>query len=491
MTFRIRSIRARLIFWYTLLVLGTLLMFGGASYYYTNKSLSENLDNSLRNEVRWVRDYIEPQASKVKAGKRYTEAIIRRKAKEPLPGIKRTAEDSLEAEADEVWSHIFRHTLRSRKKTYIQIADNSGIIAYRSYNLGTDSLVVRDSIPMYTASVATGELSGEPIRVAAVREKNFIYFVGYPLAELRDLMDSLYLIFLLLLPVALGVSIFGGLALANKALRPVDEITTRARKITAENLDQTIPPLDVDDEIGRLTATFNEMIRRLHSSFAQVKEFSADASHELRTPLTIIRGEIELALRSARTPEEYREILESTLEEIMRLTSIIDNLLTLAKADKGTYQAHFSEVDLRSLVEELLEDSEVLAQRKGIHIRLLKNSPVTIVGDRIRLRQLFLNIVDNAIKYTPEGGAVSLSMDSENGSAVFEVEDTGIGIPEQETEKIFNRFYRVDKARSRDLGGAGLGLSIARWIAEMHRGTITVRSQPQKGSTFTIMLPIN
>ena len=486
----VQSIRVRLTFWYTLLVLSTLLAFGAASYYYTNKTLTENLDTSLRNEVRWVRDYIEPQASKVRTGKRYSAPIIRRTAKDPPPGTVPVM-DSVDTEADAVWSQIFRHTLRSRKKTYIQITDKSGIIAYRSYNLGTDSLIVRDSIPMYATTVATGELSGAPIRVAAIRDNNFVYFVGYPLAELGDLFESLYLIFLILIPIALGVSVFGGLALANRALRPVAAITTRARKITAENLDQTIPAPNVDDEIGRLTATINEMIQRLHSSFAQVKQFSADASHELRTPLTIIRGEIELALRSTKTQEEYRRVLESALEEILRLTSIIDNLLMLAKADQGSYAANFSEVDLGSLVEELYEDCSMLALRKHIAVRLLKNTPITLVGDRIRLRQLFLNLVDNAIKYTPEGGSVSLSMDRRNGSALFEVQDTGIGIPPEEVEKIFDRFYRVDKARSRDLGGTGLGLSIAKWIVELHRGTITVQSEPQKGSTFTVTLPIN
>jgi signal transduction histidine kinase len=233
------------------------------------------------------------------------------------------------------------------------------------------------------------------------------------------------------------------------------------------------------------------MIHRLHQSFAQVRQFSADASHELRTPLTIIRGEIELALRSPKTPEEYRSVLESTLEEIMRLTSIIDNLLMLAKADQGTYHANFSEVDLKALVDELYEDSEVLAESKNIHVELRAGEPITIVGDRLRLRQLMLNLIDNAIKYTPDGGTVKLSLEGHNGSAVFAVQDTGIGIPLEEQEKIFNRFYRVDKARSRELGGTGLGLSIARWIAELHRGTIGVQSEPNKGSTFTVTLPTN
>jgi heavy metal sensor kinase len=307
----------------------------------------------------------------------------------------------------------------------------------------------------------------------------------------RGLLESLYVIFLLLLPIALAASIFGGLALANRALRPVADITTRAQRITAENLDQTIPVRNAGDELGRLSSTINDMIRRLHDSFAHVRQFSADASHELRTPLTIMRGEIELGLRSPKSPEEYRELLESTLEEIMRLTTIVDNLLTLDKADQGTAQAAFSEVDLQGLVEELYEDTELLAARKGITIQLRTSTPITIVGDRGRLRQLFLNLVDNAIKYTPDGGGVSLALERHNGSAVFEVSDTGVGIAEEELGRIFDRFYRVDKARSRELGGSGLGLSIAKWIAELHRGTITVRSEPRRGSTFTVTLPIN
>ncbi len=183
--------------------------------------------------------------------------------------------------------------------------------------------------------LTTVEVNGEPLRVAATRDKNFTYAIGYPLADLRDLLDNLYVIFLILIPIALAVSVIGGLALAKTSLQPVDEVTTRARRITAENLDQTIPVQNVDDEIGRLTVTINDMISRLHDSFARVRQFSADASHELRTPLTIMRGEIELALRSRKSPEEYRRVLESGLEEILRLTSIIDNLLTLAKADQG------------------------------------------------------------------------------------------------------------------------------------------------------------
>ena len=490
MTFWRQSIRVKLTLWYTLLVLSTILLFGGVSYYITKRTLSENLDISLRNEVRWVRDLVQQKAGKVKPSKRSIDAILLGRTQKQ-PRLNPAPEDTAGQEADEVWNEIFRHMLQSRKKTYIQISDSRGIILHRSYNLGLDSLIVRESIPLYQTSLTTGWLSGEPIRIAVARDPAFTFFVGYPIAELNDLLDSLYLIFLILIPIALAVSIFGGLALAHKSLHPVDDITRRARRITAENLDQSLPAPAFDDEIGRLILTFNEMIERLRTSFAQIRQFSADASHELRTPLTIIRGEIELTLRSNKTPEEYRRVLQSSLEEILRMSAIIDNLLMLAKADRGGYLADFSEIDLRSLVEELFEDSEALAERKRILVSLKNAAPITIVGDRVRLRQLFLNLIDNAIKYTPDGGSVALSIEQQDGTAVFTVEDSGIGIPEDEQGKIFDRFYRVDKARSREAGGSGLGLSIAKWIAELHRGTITVESEVNRGSRFTVRLPLN
>jgi heavy metal sensor kinase len=315
--------------------------------------------------------------------------------------------------------------------------------------------------------------------------------VGYPLAELRDALENLFSIFLILIPIAVVVSVVGGFYLANKSLSPVSDVTAAARRITAENLDQIIPIRELDDEIGRLASTINDMFQRLHESFDQVRQFSADASHELRTPLTILRGEIELALLTTKTSEEYRRVLESSLEEILRMTSIINNLLTLARSDQGGFEVEFSEVDLAELVKEVSGDGEALAEGKRIHVTLLKNAPLPIVGDTLRLKQLFLNLIDNAIKYTDEGGTVTISAERRNGEAVFEVHDTGIGIPPNEIDHIFDRFYRVDKARSRERGGAGLGLSIAKWIAELHRGSITVTSEANKGSTFTVHLPLN
>jgi two-component system, OmpR family, sensor kinase len=491
MFFRLRSVRTRLTLWYTLLLLSTLLLFGVLSYYFTGDTLSKNLDRSLMAEARWMRDFIEPQASKLKAGHTNGDAIGNTKVPPLVIGPLPPEDDQATQEADEIWSQIFRHSLQSPKKTFIQFLDRRGAIIYRSPSLGPDSLVFPDTIRYNTITLTTSEVDGQLVRIAATSDQNFTYIIGYPLSDLRDLLDNLYVIFIVLIPIALALSVVGGLALAKKSLQPVDEITRQAHRITAENLDQIIAVPNVDDEIGRLGATINEMIRRLHDSFARVRQFSADASHELRTPLTVVRGEIELALRTNKSPEEYRRILESTLEETLRLTSIIDSLLTLAKADQGRAQAELTEVELQQLIEELYEDGIILAASKDITLLLRSVTPITIVGDKGRLRQLFLNLVDNAVKYTAPGGTVTLALEQKGNAAVFEVTDTGIGIPEGELGKIFDRFYRIDKARSRELGGTGLGLSIAKWIAELHRGTISVKSELQKGSTFTVMLPVD
>ncbi len=492
MAFWHQSIRTRLTFWYTLLVVLTLVAFGLTAYIYTRNQLSNNLDISLRNEVRWVKDYISPQAGKVKPSKRSIDALLRKKSNRLPPAfVGPMLPDSTAEEADEIWNQIFKHSLLSPKKTFIQVEDARGTIIYRNFGLGVDSLSIPDSLAFNTTTLITINQNNSGLRMAAFRGVNFTIAVAYSLRELDDVLENLFSIFLYLIPSVVLVSIVGGLYLANKALAPVHDVTMRARKITAENLDQSIPQRPIDDEIGRLVQTMNDMIHRLHNSFAQVRQFSSDASHELRTPLTIMRGEIELALRSEKNPDEYRRILASTLEEILRLKTIIDNLLTLGKADHGLYDMKLEEVHLDAMIHDLYDDSTMLAASKNITVELKKAEPVTMVGDKGRLRQLFLNLVDNAIKYTPVGGHVALSVERQNGSAHIEVEDTGIGIPPQDINKIFDRFYRVDKARSREMGGTGLGLSIAKWIVELHRGAIEVQSEVNKGSKFTVRLPIN
>lgn len=281
---------------------------------------------------------------------------------------------------------------------------------------------------------------------------------------------------------------------ASRALQPVDDITRMARRIEAEDLSERLTSDMPTDEIGRLAQTFNDMIERLESSFKQTRQFTADASHELKTPLTVLKGEIEVALRGDNTNDEYKEILESSLEEIDRMSMIVANLLDLAKADLergGGLQG--IEVDLKSVLVNRFEQLQKVATDKGVVLELKETESLVVLGDKVRLGQLFYNLIDNAIKYTEKSGTVTVSLvSSKDGihKAVFKVTDSGIGISTEDLPHLFDRFYRVDKARTREVGGVGLGLSICSEIVKTHKGEITVDSIEGRGTTFTVKLPL-
>jgi heavy metal sensor kinase len=313
--------------------------------------------------------------------------------------------------------------------------------------------------------------------------------VGSSLEEREKIFN--YMVSFTVVGTAISVLIASvvGWFLAVKALKPVDEITRMARRIGAESLDERLLIEGPPDEIGRLAETFNEMIARLERSFKQVRQFTADASHELKTPLTVLKGEIEVALRSGASAEELKEVLLSNLEETDRMSYIVKNLLDLARAD---VEAVRTEVSLDSVLAERFEHFRKMAVTEGIELDIRKNIPLTVSGDPVRLGQLIYNLIDNAFKYTPRGGMVELFLEKSDREAILKVKDTGVGIAKEALPYVFDRFYRVDKARtSREgvVGGVGLGLSICKEIAGSHGGTIEVTSELGKGSTFTVRLP--
>jgi heavy metal sensor kinase len=488
----LNSLRVKLTVMYSVIVAGTLFFFAIIAFYYTQEKLFASLDYSLRNEVSWLKTYIEPKARRVKAKRPRVKPVVPKKQNEK--SVRRSKEvDVVEEDSiafDQIWNQIYEHTLLSPKKQMIQIRDRNGDILYKSYSIGKEELVFED-IPVNTTKLATiYDKKGQALRLAVAQTQFSKIYVAYPEAEISEVLGNLFSILLLLVPVAVVLSVLGGWFLSSKSLKPVDSVTRAARAITAQNLDQRITHTGVNDELGRLISTFNEMIERLQSSFEQIQQFSIDASHELRTPLTIIRGEIELALRTKQTTDEYRRALSSLLDEVLRMSSIIENLLMLAKGDLGNAAFRFEEISLTALLKELHEDSEMLAEQKKINVDLDAGTEIKISADTVRLRQLFLNLIDNAIKYTPEHGHILISLAQQNSVARISVKDTGIGISAEEQLKIFNRFYRTDKGRSREMGGAGLGLAIAKWIAEAHGGSISVMSEINLGSTFTVTLPI-
>ena len=313
--------------------------------------------------------------------------------------------------------------------------------------------------------------------------------VGASLRPVEEMLQRLVLLLLVSLPVALAVALGGGWFLAGRALRPVDAITLAAQRIAAGDLTQRLAVSQAPDEIGRLAATFNEMIARLEASFRQVRQFSADASHELRTPLTIMKGETELALRRARPAEDYKLALESNLEEIDRMSRIVDELLFLSRADLGEVRIESQPVRLDPLVEDVQRQAAVLGQELDIHVTVGTVEPVTVQGDELRLRELLLNLVDNAVKYSRRGGKVELALARDGATARLSVTDQGIGISAEAQGRIFDRFYRTDDARAHAPQGTGLGLAICKWIVEAHHGRIEVQSVVGQGSTFTVVLP--
>jgi heavy metal sensor kinase len=313
--------------------------------------------------------------------------------------------------------------------------------------------------------------------------------VAEPLHNLVEQIEAIRRTFYVGLPVTLLIAGVGGFLLAKKSFSPVIEMSDQAKLIGATNLQQRLSVSNPRDELGRLADAFNELLSRLDRSFENMREFMADASHELRTPLAIIRGEADVALSQDRNESEYKETLAIIQDEAQRLSRIVDDMLALARADAGQHQLQVQEFYLNDLVEDACRAAQVLAASRGVALTPHLTEDITFCGDEDLLRRLLMNLLDNAIKYTPRGGSVSVKLESETERVKIIVSDTGIGIPAESVPYIFERFYRADKARSRADGGSGLGLAIARWVAEAHKGSIELTSDPGHGSRFTVSLP--
>jgi heavy metal sensor kinase len=291
------------------------------------------------------------------------------------------------------------------------------------------------------------------------------------------------------LPITVILVAWAGYLVAARALKPVDSMAQRAAQITAEQLNERLQIENPNDELGQLGSAFNATLARLERSFDQLRRFTADASHELRTPLTAIKSVGEVSLKMPGDVNYYRDTIGSMLEETHRLTQLVDNLLTMARADAGRIQLHETEVNLFDLANETVGLLEVLAEEKQQTIRIDGDRSVAVAADRTILRQALVNLLHNALKYSPEHGDIRLRIRETGRDAIVEVEDSGPGIAPEHHARIFERFYRVDKSRTRAEGGTGLGLSIAQWAVSIHGGTIAVECGPAPGSVFRISLP--
>ena len=322
----------------------------------------------------------------------------------------------------------------------------------------------------------------------------FTLVVLQSLHSQREMLEDIRNTFLWAIPIALLVASIGGYFLARKSLAPVAAMATQARGMGAANLHDRLAVLNPRDELGQLAVTFNQLLERLQESFERQKRFMADASHELRTPVAILHGETEVTLsRADRSPEEYRETLGILKDESQRLARIVEDLFTLTRADAGQYPLQLQGVYLDELVADVMRRARSLAMAKNLTLSAAIEPELPIEADEALLRRMLLNLLDNAIKYTPEGGKISLECRKQGEEYTLGVSDTGTGIPVELQARIFERFFRADKARSRaegESGGAGLGLSIARWIAEAHHGRLELTKSDARGTTFTAWLPV-
>lgn len=309
-------------------------------------------------------------------------------------------------------------------------------------------------------------------------------------ADLRSALDRLLLLMGLAIPITLVLAVAGGLFLAGRALDPIDRITRAAARIGAEDLSRRLAMPATPDEVGRLASTFDRMLERLEEAFARQRRFTADASHELRTPLALLSGRTEVALERARTPAEYRQVLEGVRDDAERMSRLLSELLLLARADRGQEMLSLEALALDELVADTVGALVPLAEERGLTLEPGSLAHCTVLGDQTRLTQLLVNLVGNALKYTPAGGVVTVSVAVHGSEAVLAVADTGIGISSEHLPRLFERFYRVDSARSRAEGGAGLGLAISEWIVSAHGGRLEVESTVGAGSVFRAHLPL-
>jgi heavy metal sensor kinase len=309
-----------------------------------------------------------------------------------------------------------------------------------------------------------------------------------PEGRLQEQLREILVVLVLGLPLIVALAGVGGYVLARRALAPIDHLAAEARRITADRLHQRLSVPNEQDEIGRLASVINDTLARLDSSFDQLRRFTADASHELRTPLAVIRSIGEMGLRETRTPADYKDAIGSMLEEVDRLTRLVDTLLRLSRADAGTVRLSREILDLGDLARDVVASIGILAEERQQRLEVTAGANVHVSADRLVLRDAITNVIDNAIKYSPSGSRIAMRIEADAVDATLSVTDEGPGIPAEHRARIFDRFYRIDEGRSRGSGGAGLGLAIAKWAVEANGGRMSLASSGV-GSVFRITLP--
>ena len=456
-------IRLRLTFWYVFLLAVILAVFAAGVYLLLRHSLYQALDESIQNRASTLLNIVQYEGDRPF-----------------LPDHAPSGDPS----QGEDFARVFGLSVEMS-------FDSTGALGQAPVDTQAVASALSGKSTRHSARIIADD---DPIRVITlpiIRDGAILgaLEVGQSEDDVSETLASLLLTLGIAYPVTLVVAGLGGVFLAGRALSPIDNITRAARQISAEDLGQRLDLRLPDDEVGRLARTFDEMIARLDDAFRRQRQFTADASHELRTPLTVIKGQIDVSLQKEREPEAYRQVLRAVNEEVDRLIRLVGSLLTLTRADAGQIPLTLEDVDIGEVVTGAAEQVRSTASDKGVGLHVDPGPPTILQADEDLLLQLMLNLLDNAIKYTPSGGQVTVGWRMNGDQVELRVQDTGIGISHEHLPYLFDRFYRVDRGRSRAEGGVGLGLAISGWIAEAHGGSIRAESVPGEGSTFTVLLP--
>ena len=457
------SIGLRLTLWYLAIFAIAQIVFGAGMWLMLRHHLYELVENNLESQVEDLKHFLEAQKKNATIAK-------------------------LQEEVSE--TYLLEHS-----GDYLEVRAENGELIYRSTFLQAHSQTLVLSNDTYRRSFQDQLIDGRPFRfiLQTLEANGHVYAVmmGSPTDDAVETLALFRSYLLMFAPLLFLVAAGGGYWLSRRALSPVDALVRTARDISGSSLNRRLQKLETGDELQRLADTLNEMLGRIETAFLRVTEFTADASHELRTPVSLIRTEAELALRRPRKDVEYKESLLHILMEAERTTALIEQLLSLARADSGRETLEMQPVNVRETLQRVAESWQQVAAIRNLQFSSsIGTSDLFVMGDESVLRRLADILLDNAFKYTPSPGSVRLSLEQKADGAVISVQDSGVGIAESEHDKIFERFYRVDKARSRAQGGAGLGLSIAQWIVAQHHGSIVVESRPGDGSIFRIQLPL-
>lgn len=462
-----RSLRFRIAAWYAGLLTAALLIFGVSVYVGLERYLYWDLQRTLDADCRSISSQLLSQ--------------------HPFRGV-----DWLQDEIEEAYSPA----LNGRFIRVIQPGDGviylSGAPKDGAFDPSQIPLPgVREKNPRKVKLAHEHRLLIGMAHYSAPDGTRFIVESGVPYHQIEVVLHGLLVTFAIYLPILISLAVGSGYWLMRRSLQPVDEITRRAEGITSTNLSQRLPVIRTGDELERLSVALNRMIERLDQAFQHINRFSADASHELRTPLTILQLELEGIAQTHRLNPVLTDQIGSALEETDRMSHIVENLLAISRLDAGEVKMDKTRMDLGQLAASTADQMRLLAEEKQIQFRTNVAENVYVEGDRSRLQQVVVNLIANAIKYTPDGGAVEVSVCANGSTAVLDISDNGVGISEDALPHVFERFYRADKARSRNSGGAGLGLAIAKSICTAHGAQIKVSSQEGHGSRFTVELPLS